>query len=93
MFDRYRGHNFRAFFVVTADEQYAPATAPYCVSKQAQFDLSMPVLINPAGDLAASLGTASNDVDVVTACGQIMLRGDYQRLDDVKNAIDDALGL
>jgi len=93
LFDRYLGYNFRAFFVITEDDQYGAATAQYCAQKQTQFGLDMPVLINPARDLPDALGMPPNDVDVVAECGQVTLKDDYQRESAVRDAIDAALGL
>lgn len=93
MFQRYIGYNFRAFFVITEDDQYAPATEQYCEQKKTQFGLEMPVLINPGGDLPAALSMPPNDVDVVTECGAVTLKDDYQRESHVRDTIDDALGL
>jgi hypothetical protein len=93
LFERYVGYNFRAFFVVTEDAEFVPATAAYCAEKQTQFGLDMPVLTNPAGDLVAALETTPNDVDVVTRCGAVTLKDDYQHESDVRAAIDAALGL
>ena len=79
--------------MITEDDQYRPPTAQYCAQKQTQFGLDMPVLINPAGDLPSALGVAPNDVDLVTECGEVKLKDDYQRESTVRDAIDAALGL
>lgn len=93
MFKRYADYDLGAFFVVLENDQYAPATAQDCLDTQTRFGLTMPVVINPGGDLPDALGMPVGAVDVVTRCGHVTTKEEYLNDDDARAAIDSAFGL